>query len=183
MNRQKQFAGVLLVGILLLGAWALGWFERKDPVLAELEKQRDADFARQEQMSEEERQATREEFGKKMRGLTEEQRRAFFENSMPIFLKMFERQVDSFLEKSPEEQRKEMDKRIDEMKARGQTGPGGGPGGRGGGPSPKQVDEWRKKMLDWTTPEQRAKFDTAFQKFNERLQQRGMNSGAGGGFF
>jgi hypothetical protein len=86
---------------------------------------------------------------------------------------------------SPEEQRKEMDKRIDEMQSRGQAGPGGrqGPGGNFPRPTGQQMDEWRKKMLDWTTPDQRAKFDAAFQKFNERLKERGMNPVPVGGFF
>lgn len=183
MNKRWTLGGLLAVAALFLAAWLLGWFDRKDPVIAELEKVRDADFARQEEMTEEERRESREKFGERMRGLSEEQRRAFFESSMPVFMKMFETQIDRFLEMPPEEQKKEMDKRIDDMKARGQGGPGGGPGGNGPRPSPQQIDEFRKKMLDWTTPEQRAKFDNAFQKFNDRLQERGMNPMPGGGFF
>lgn len=183
MNKQRTIGLAIVSALLLIGICAYLWLNRKDPVIAELEKKRDADFARQAEMTEDERRTAREEFGQRMRGLSEEQTRAFLESSMPIFLKMFESQIDRFEAMSPDDQKKEMDKRIDEMKARGQTGPGRGPGGAGGGPSPQQIDEWRKKMLDWTTPEQRAKFDNAFQKFNERLQQRGMNPMPAGGFF
>lgn len=184
MNRRWTYGGAIAVVLLLITVWAWGGTDSKDPAVRELEKLRDEDFARQEQMTEAERQASREQFGERMRGLSEEQRRSFFESSAPIFMKMFEARVDQFLKLSPEEQDAEIDKRIDEMQARRQAGPpqAGGPGG-GAAPSAQQIDEMRKKMLDWTTPEQRAKFDTAFQKFNERLKQRGMSSMPGGGFF
>ncbi len=47
------------------------------------------------------------------------------------------------------------------------------------------MDEFRKKMLDWITPEQRGKFQNGVQLFNNRLKQRGMApvGGPGGGFF
>lgn len=192
MNKQWTIGGAIAIVLLVIAAWAFGWFERKDPALAELEKLRDEGLSRQDQMTEDEQRASREKFGERMRDLPEEARRAFFESSMPIFMKMFEARIDRFMAMSPEEQRKEMDKRIDEMKARmnasGQGGPppgggAGGPGGNGPRPSAQQMDEMRKKMLDWTTPKQRAKFDAAFQKFNERLEQRGMNPMPGGGFF
>ena len=34
------------------------------------------------------------------------------------------------------------------------------------------MDEFRKKMLDYTTPEQRAKFDSGMQMFNDRRKAR-----------
>jgi Spy/CpxP family protein refolding chaperone len=36
------------------------------------------------------------------------------------------------------------------------------------------MDEFRKKMLDYTTPEQRAKFENGIQIFNERRKERGL---------
>ena len=72
-----------------------------------------------------------------MEGLTPDQRMAFMESSMAVFVplmaKQFEKNYDEFMAKSPEEQRREMDKRIDEMEARGGQGGPGGPG-RGGPP-------------------------------------------------
>lgn len=192
MNKRWTIGGTIAIALLVIAAWAFGWLERKDPALAELEKLRDEGLSRQGQMTEEEQRASREKFGEQMRDVPEETRRKFFESSMPVFMRMFEAQTDRFLAMSPEEQRKEMDKRIDDMKARmnapGQGGPppgggAGGPGGNGPRPSAQQMDEMRKKMLDWTTPEQRAKFEKVMQKYSERLKQRGMDPMPGGGFF
>ena len=47
------------------------------------------------------------------------------------------------------------------------------------------MDEFRKKMLAWTTPEQRAKFENGIQMFNDRRKERGLDAVdmPGGGFF
>ena len=117
--------------------------------------------------------------------------------TMPIFVpmmaKQFEKRYDEFMAMSPEQQRAELDKRIDEMKARGGPGGPGGPGGGGNGGrrgppnmDPKKAEQFRKKMLDWTTPEQRAKFENGINLMNGRLKERGMDPlppGPGGGFF
>jgi hypothetical protein len=195
MSNRNATAGVALVVACLIWAWAFGWFEggkayNDDPVVAELEKLRDENVPKMESMSEDQRRAEGEAFRKRMEGLSEQQRMAFFESSMPVFVPMmarqFEQRYDKFMAMSPEEQRKELDKRIDEMEARGQGGPGGG-GGRGGprNMDPKRAETMRKKMLDWTTPEQRAKFERGMELMNERREQRGLAPmpGPGGGFF
>jgi hypothetical protein len=201
MNRNAAYGvGALVVGVLLWG-WVFGWFNGKvysdDPVVAELEKLRDENVPKMDQLSEAERRSQRDAFGERMKGLTEEQRMAFFESSMPIFVpmmaKQFEKRYDEFMAMSPEEQRAELDKRIDEMKARGGPGGPGGPGGGGNGGrrgppnmDPKKAEQFRKKMLDWTTPEQRAKFENGINLMNGRLKERGMDPlppGPGGGFF
>jgi hypothetical protein len=92
--------------------------------------------------------------------------------------KAFEAQYDKFMAMSPAERTKELDKRIDEMEAqrRNGGGQGGGPPG-GGGPrnvDPKKMDEFRKKMNAWTTPEQRAKFENGIRMFNDRRKERGL---------
>ena len=40
-------------------------------------------------------------------------------------------------------------------------------------------------MLDWTTPDQRAKFENGIRLMNDRMQQRGFDPlpAPGGGFF
>jgi hypothetical protein len=189
MNRSRILSfGAVLTGVVLW-AWMMGWFDGKnysdDPEVAELEKLRDENLPRMESMTSDERQAQGAQFRRRMQGLTEEQRRTFFESSMPVFVPMmareFERRYDEFMAKSPEEQRKELDKRIDEMEARG------GPGPRGGGARPNadpaKLNEFRKKMLDWTTPEQRAKFENGIQMINNRRRERGLNPLTGNGFF
>lgn len=182
MNRNAAFGVLALaVGVVLWGL-VFGWFKGKqysdDPVVAELEKLRDENAPKLAQMSRDEQRAQRQAFGERMKGLTEQQRMAFFESSMPIFVpmmaKQFEQRYDEFMKMSPEEQRKELDKRIDEMEARGATG---GPGGGRRGPpnlDPKKAEQIRKKMLDWTTPEQRAKFENGMNIMNDRRKQRGL---------
>lgn len=191
MNRNAIVGVATLIVAVLLWGWNFGWFSGNeysdDPVVAELEKLRDENVPKMGQLSDAEGRAQRDAFGERMKGLTPEQRMAFIESSMPIFVPMmakkFEKRYDEFVALSPEDQRKELDKRIDEMKARG------GPGGPGGGPprmDPKKADQFRKKMLDWTTPEQRAKFENGINMMNGRLKERGMNPlppGPGGGFF
>jgi hypothetical protein len=191
MNSKNATAAVALIFACLVWAWAFGWFEggkkySDDPVVAELEKQRDENLPKLEKMTEADRRAQRDTFRKQMEGLSEEQRMAFFESSMPIFVPMmarqFEQRYDQFMAMSPEEQQNELDKRIDEMEARGGQGDG-----RGGPPNidSKRADAIRKKMLDWTTPEQRAKFEHGIQLVNQRREQRGLPPmpGPGGGFF
>jgi hypothetical protein len=193
MNNRNVTAGVALVVACLIWAWAFGWFEggkaySEDPKVAELEKLRDANVPKMASMSDDQRRAEGDAFRKRMEGLSEQQRMAFFESSMPVFVPMmaqqFEQRYDRFVAMSPEEQKKELDKRIDEMEARGGKG---GPGGRGGPPNmdPKRAEAMRKKMLDWTTPEQRAKFEHGMELMNERREQRGLPPmpARGGGFF
>jgi hypothetical protein len=133
----------------------------------------------------------RDEFRTRMEGLSEEQRISFFQASVPLFAAMMERRSDDFLAKSPEEQRRELDQRINDMeKARRNAGsaaggppPGGPPGGMAN-MDPKRADEMRKKMLDMTTPEQRAKFETVLKMLNDRRNERGLEPvGPGRGRF
>ncbi|RIK80676.1 MAG: hypothetical protein DCC67_09100 [Planctomycetota bacterium] len=196
MNIKAIGGGVGLAIAALLWAWALGWFsgDRKayseDPKVAELERLRDENMPKMDQFTEAQRRKQGEQFREKMQGLTPEQRMAFFESSMPVLVPMmargFEKRYDQFMKLSPEEQRKELDKHIDAMEARGGTERPAGEGGRGpGNIDPKKADEFRKKMLAWTTPSQRAKFENGIQLLNDRRKQRGLPpiGGPGGGFF
>jgi hypothetical protein len=184
MNKKLMIGASVALVLFGIAAWRLGWFGHsnygKDPAVAELQQLQADGLAKQNQLSEAEQKAARESFRDRIQKLTEQQRQAFFASSAPFFMKMFEQQVDRFLALSPEEQRKEMDKRIDEMKARG--GPrGGGFGGKP--PAPEQIDQMRKRMLDATSPDQRAKFERAMTMFTDRMKANGVNPGPGGGFF
>jgi hypothetical protein len=183
MKKSEVFGMVAVAMLAILVAWFYGWFDGKeysdDPQVAALEKERDANADKFMNMPEEQRRTEGQAFRERMEVLTPDQRMAFMESSMAVFVplmaKQFEKNYDEFMAKSPEEQRREMDKRID---ARGgQGGPGGPDGpGRGGPPNmdPKKMDEFRKKMLDYTTPEQRAKFENGIQMFNDRRKERGL---------
>ena len=182
MKKRGLLGGMIALGLMVLSAWTMGWLGTKDPVIAELEQLRDESINRHEEMTEEQKIASKKEFGKRIRKLPEEQRRQFFESSMPMFMKMAEARIDQFLEMTPKEQVAAMDEKIDEMQTRETKGLGeGNRGERWGKKSAAEVDAWRKKMLDWTTPEQRAKFEIAKQKFNDRLEERGLEPK--GGFF
>lgn len=174
-RRQKAFAGVAaLVGCLLV-AWYLGLFQREEQFVAELKT------LAAEKPSQENRDAVRDLMRKQFDGVPQEQRAAMFEQLAPIFIplmaKRFEQEYDRFMALPAAEQQKELDKRIDEMEKRrksGQGPPGPGGGGNGQRPSAAQIDAFRKKMLDWTTPDQRSKFENGMAMLNNRRQERGL---------
>lgn len=191
MNKKQVIIGVATLLALVAIGWGLSWLGGKDPAIVELEQMRDEQFAKRNELTSDQQEANRQAFGEKMKDLSEEQRRSFFENSAPMFMKMMEARLDQFLVMTPEEQKAELDKRIDESLAREQNrgGPGaGGPpwardGNSGGPPTPQQIDQFRKRMLDRTTPEQRAKFQMTMQMYNQRLKERGLEPRLGGRFF
>ncbi len=116
------------------------------------------------------------------------------ENPPPFIKQMQQRVVDFF--DLPEDKRvAALDEQIDEMekmrkrfeKRRAErAGSGGGPGagGRppGGGPpggnrgsmDEKQRNDMRKRMLDNSTPQQRAMFGEYFRQVEDRRRQRGL---------
>jgi hypothetical protein len=192
MNRKSILGIATTIVVGLLAAWMLGWFGSgkysSDPKVAELEKLRDETIVKQIDGPDGARRAEGEAFRAKIGELSQPQREAFLERSMPVFIEKMSEQFDKRYEKlmamSPEERRKELDKSIDQMEKRG--GFPGGPGGGGGPPKmdPQKMDEMRKKMLDWTTPEQRSKFENSMQMMNDRRRERGLKPmGGPGGFF
>ncbi len=186
MNKKTIGGGVTAILLLLLGAWWMGWLtEQEDPMITQI---REFAAAPQEQRDD---PAAREQFRERMQGMDEEQRAAMFEKMMPIIMPMmmarFTAEYDKFMALSPEERNRELDKRIDQMAKNGgpRGGPGGGMGGGRGNMDPKKMAEFQKKMLGWTTPEQRAKMDNGMQMYVNRMKERGMTPPPmpGGGFF
>ncbi|MBD14975.1 MAG: hypothetical protein CMJ72_07385 [Planctomycetaceae bacterium] len=183
MDRQKTILGsVVVCAIALCTAWAMGWFAESkyndDPEVAKVEKLRDEILKKGEQQKKESRGQIREAIGK----MSEEQRASFMESSMPIFVKMgamrMEKRFDELMSMSAEEQRREFDKKIDEQIAREKERNAKKEGDRSRRGPPKmsaeKMDEFRKKMQDWTTPEQRAKFQTIIGMYNQRRAERGL---------
>jgi hypothetical protein len=186
MRKQLIIIGICALVSVGIAAWRYGWFGHSkysaDPAVAELQKLRDDGFAKQNQMSDDDQKAARDDFRDRMQKFTDQQRQAFFQSSAPMMMKMFEQQIDRFLALSSDAQRKEMDQRIDQMKQM-QSG-GGPPGGFGGKPpAPEQMDQMRKRMLDASTPDQRAKFEHVMSMYADRMKSRGISPGPGGGFF
>jgi hypothetical protein len=164
MDKRWLGGGSALVALLIALAWWLGWFNSEDPLIAQ----------------------TR---------VAIEQRMAMFEQLMPLivpmFMRQFENRYDTFMAMTPEQQRTEIDKEIDKYQKRaaaGQTvGQNGGGDGGGGRPQmdPAKAAAFQKKMLAWTTPEQRAKFQNGMMLFSNRMKERGLTPPQmpGGGFF
>ena len=185
MNPRNIISSIIAVLLLALVAWRYGAFHRDDPVVKEMKQ------LAEQPRSKENRDAMRSAVEKQTAGMTDEQKFGFFEKMAPVFVplmaKRFEQEYDKFMTLSKAEQKKELDKRIDEMRKRGGPGGPGRPGGRGGPPAlpPAKAAEMQKKMLDWTTPDQRAKFENGIRLMNDRMQQRGFDPlpAPGGGFF
>lgn len=190
MNSKSWSLAGIVVALLLALAWQRGWFEREAPEIAELRE-----IAAQPPTKEKE-QAVRNTVREQMQAIpTDEGRRNYFETAAPILIPMmamqFEANYDQFMKMSAEEQRKELDKRIDEMEARRKSGQPQGPprpadGGNRPPMDPKRADEMQKKMIAYTTPQQRAKFEDGMRRFNERRKERGLEPlppfGRGGRF-
>ncbi|MEM9659097.1 MAG: hypothetical protein AAF961_12115, partial [Planctomycetota bacterium] len=144
-----------------------------------IEKVRDAKFAEPDRMSDEQLRDAGAALKKQAAGLSDQQKRDLWERSMPLFMPMMmkraEQKMDQFLALSPEEQRREMDKKINERRSQGRSGPPR-PGAGDGKPeiSAAKADEFRKKMNDWTTPEQRAKFEAVMSMYEKRKRERGL---------
>ena len=187
MQRKTATAGVVALLVLIGIAWMVARFTddgySDDPDVAALERLRDATMSQPAA----ERDAARPEFRERMQGLTPQQRMAFMESSAPKFMPMMEKRIDDFLALPPEQQQQEMDRRIDQQEQRrrereAQVADQGADQGasRFGSLSPAQRDAMRKKRLDMTTPELRAKFEVVREMYRKRREQRGLNPGEGG---
>ena len=175
-NEKLILAGCGAIALAVL-AWAYLHFRTdEEPFVAEIKA------LAEEPPTPENRDAMRDVMRQQFDGKSDEERRQMFEQMAPVFMpimaRRFEVEYDKFMAMTPEERRRELDRRIDAMEeARknggGPPGAGGGPGG-GTPPSAQQMDEFRKKMLDWTTPDQRAKFESGMQMMNQRRQERGL---------
>lgn len=161
--------------LLLALAWQYGWLERETPQIAELKT-----LAAQPP-TQERGEAVRDAIRQQVEAIpSDEGRRNYFEAAAPILIPMFamqfETQYDAFMKMSSEEQRRELDKRIDEMEKRRSGGPAEAarPGGNRSPMDPKRADEMQKKFTAYTTPQQRAKFEDGIRRFNERREQRGL---------
>ena len=117
-----------------------------------------------------------------------------------LFQAAMDSQVNSFFNLPPQSREAELDRRIKEQEsdrkrrdaeraARGaddrqNAGSGGGgggpPGGGGRGGSEDNRNNWRKKMLDRTSPDERAKQTEYRRAMEERRQQLGLQPGRGG---
>ncbi len=121
MNKNRITGGVVTFAFLLVVAWAFGYFENNysdDPQVAAVEKLRDDKFSEPNTMTDEQMRAAGDQLKNQAANLSSEQKKSLWESSMPIFMPMMmkraEQEMDRFLALSPDEQRREMDKKIDQ---------------------------------------------------------------------
>ncbi|MBI2827633.1 MAG: hypothetical protein HYX69_23400 [Planctomycetia bacterium] len=202
--------GIVGAGVAAWAFWSRG---RPDPQVAKVQELQAKLFTPppagqklQPQDIEERRQAfgqLREEFEK----LTPEQRQEMMKTPPP-FAQRFQKDIEEYFALPAEKRREFLDRQIDQMEARrkemqqmfaaggfgrpggggsgqGNARPGGGGAGSGGQPrfDPQRGSEMRKRMLDMTTPEQRAQFSEFARAMSDRRKERGMPPIGGGGFF
>jgi hypothetical protein len=197
MDKRKVIVGVIVVLFIGLGAaWAMGYFHRTDPAVAELQQLRD----QMRNATDADRQNLRDQFRQKMDGLSDAQRQEFRDSGREQFRQMQQQRMKEFFAMSPADQRKRLDEMIDRMQKRQQTqaaggnggqGAGAGGGGRGAGgaggrggqrnATDGQREQARKGRLDNTNPVERAQGDKMRQMLGDRMQQRGISPPAGGG--
>lgn len=178
---QKWWTTAIMLALIAGAVW---WFWRpSDRVRLEaLQAQ-----MRDESLSDEDRRALRQEFRDGLRAMSEADREQFFANG---FRGRMNRDLDEFFALAPKQRLAYLDREIKESEQRrkqfaagqGQRGPGGGgpnqgpPGGFGGGGnrSPAEREQARKRRLDYSSAEDRAKRVEYMRQLNERRVARGL---------
>jgi hypothetical protein len=189
--------------LLLIASAALVWafYPRESPYSAQAQQL--ASKIMDENLTDEQRRAVRDEMRQLRDSVPEEQRGEVFramgeqfrqrmESHMREFAQLPEDQRDAFLDRDidrMESMRKEFEKRRAERASNGGGGgppfgggDGRGPGAGGGGPrgdrgpgSGEDRESWRRRRLDNSTPEQRALMTEYFQALAERRKERGLD--------
>jgi hypothetical protein len=196
MKRRNIFAAAAAILLIACGAWAFGFFDRPDPVVAELQKMADQAFG--QELSEAQQSEFRQQFRQKMDSLSPAQRDAFFDANRDRWMQRMESRMNEFFAMSPSDQQKRLDEIINQMtRPRENRGPNGangfrGPGGGSGGPTNNagrgdrgdrggwanmteaQRDERAKRRLDQTNPKMRAQFAEFRKKLENRAKERGI---------
>ena len=188
--RKWSLIGVALLGIffLWLGVRAL----LPDAQVERVRELRDELFSESgKNLPAEERKEKFKTFRESVDQLTPEQRKAAFGD----LRKKGEAEMERYFTLSAAEKTSYLDQQIDRMESFKKKGPGGsfgkGAGGFGGGSGVGQTfssppsaqgpgknvastEEGRKRRLDQSTPEQRARRDQFFKDLQQRRQQRGL---------
>jgi hypothetical protein len=141
----------------------------------------------------------------KIQSLPEELRPKAMEEGRKLMMKGMEARVDSYFAAPPEQRQKLIDDQLKQMQSMqkafegsrsmfqglgGQGGQAGGAQGAGragnqqtaGGPGPRSEEDrsaWRKRMIDGSSPSQRARWTEYFGEVEKRRQALGMGGGGG----
>lgn len=176
---------------------------------AEVQELRQQLFSEQSRaLPKEEREQMWQRLSQGMKKLTLEQKRILFEErharemkSINEYFALPPEQRLAFLDAEIDRREQRMQEMRQRWAARGDGAQGGGPR-RGGPPGQgdgnrgnrenssdnseeannnreQRFEEFEMQMLDWTTPEDRAKWDEYWRQYSQRRQERGLSSGGG----
>jgi hypothetical protein len=189
MSRNKK---TVLALAILLGLGTMAWAllpAGPDPQLVKVQQLQQKLFDPDAKFPDADR---RKEFREEVEKLTPEQRESLMRENP--FAKRMQQTVVGYFDLPEDKRVAALDKEIDrfekfrkEMEKRRGSGdrPPGPPGGFGnrGNMSEGQQNEMRKRMLDNTSPQQRAMFSEYMQQMQDRRKQRGMPTMGGPGGF
>jgi hypothetical protein len=193
---------VILAAGITWAYWPDAQEDELDPKLAPIEQQmkklRDPSL----KLSEQERSTLREEVHQQIESLEPEERRELFASRRREFRQRMQNRLDEFFEAPPEQRTAVLDRHIREMEQRrrefertraqgvgppfGGFGPGrggfpgaGGRGPAGGGPpgqgpTEEQRNQRRRRLLDNTTPRERAQVTEYFREVQQRRKELGL---------
>ena len=185
-------ATAILFPIAVLAIWVSGGFS-KDPRRTEVEQLQAKLSEEGQKLPRDEQRKLWQEMRKKMDQLPEAERQEVRRGMWEERRVRMEQEMDAFFSLPPEKQKVELDKRIDQMEkwrkdraARGNGNADRGGGRRGGGgdrgrnASEQERNKWRKRMLDNTTPKQRAQWRAYRDMMDQRRKERGLPERGGG---
>jgi hypothetical protein len=194
MNKRRAIVGAVVLALSAVALWAFGWLGGTDPAVAELQQMGDQMW--NQDLPEAQRDQLRDDFRERMRALSDDQRRAFFDGNRDQWMRRVEQRMDEFFALPPSGQQERLDEILDRMQQWRQNPSrnantrdrGGDRGderrGRDGwrNMTEAQRDERSKRRLDRTSPKLRAQFSEFRRRLDERSKQRGLGEVPGWGF-
>jgi len=198
----------LILGLVSAGAWWGGWFGvKEDPRLTEVKTlmadaaaKHPPDQAPKNMLETAARVGTMVSVMAKIQSLPEELRPKAMEEGRKLMMKGMEARVDSYFAAPPDQRQKLIDDQLKQMQSMQKAfegsrsmfqGLGGGQGGSGGAagnqqaagrPGPRSEEDrsaWRKRMIDGSSPSQRARWTEYFSEVEKRRQALGLPGGGG----
>lgn len=183
MDKRKAILGSgVAILILAAAAWGFGLFGGTDPAIAKL--QEIGDQMNQQNLPDTQRDQLRDQFRQQMQGLSDGQRRTFFDANRGQWEARSAERMNQFFAMSKADQTKRLDEILNRMnQPRSQNAGGRNQGGGGGGRnmSEAQREERSKRRLDNTSPKQRAQFAEFRKALDQRAAQRGIKVDGGRG--
>jgi len=188
MKKKKIALLTLLVALGATIAWAL-LPQGVDPQVAKVTELQQKLFANgpggNSTTTPDERRKAFREFRQELEKLTDEQRDQWMRDHPPPFARAMQKRIRDFFELSPDKRKEALDRSIDEGEARRRemekrfAANGGRPGGFGPPFGGRNMDSQQrasmaKRMLDNTSPQDRAQMSEYGRQMQERRRERGL---------